>query len=83
MATRRQKTLTPKMRMVIVRPAVDKNPLKRSAKSAGDRTVPDPACALRVSSTSLLGKHGELVIEHDGREYRLRITQNGKLILTA
>ncbi len=25
----------------------------------------------------------ELVIEHHGRDYRLRITQNGKLILTA
>ena len=25
----------------------------------------------------------ELIIEHDGREYRLRITHSGKLILTA
>jgi hemin uptake protein HemP len=24
-----------------------------------------------------------LIIEHEGREYRLRRTQNGKLILTA
>jgi hemin uptake protein HemP len=37
----------------------------------------------RVSSRQLLGAHGELIIEHQGREYRLRITQNGKLILTA
>lgn len=37
----------------------------------------------RVSSRELLGSHGELIIEHQGREYRLRITQNGKLILTA
>ncbi|HSD52762.1 MAG TPA: hemin uptake protein HemP [Burkholderiales bacterium] len=37
----------------------------------------------RVSSRQLLGAQGELVIEHQGREYRLRITQNGKLILTA
>ena len=37
----------------------------------------------RVSSAELLGAHGELIIEHQGREYRLRITQNGKLILTA
>jgi hemin uptake protein HemP len=37
----------------------------------------------RVSSGELLGAHGELIIEHQGREYRLRITQNGKLILTA
>jgi hemin uptake protein HemP len=38
---------------------------------------------LRVRSTELLGKRGQLVIEHNGREYRLRLTQGGKLILTA
>ena len=37
----------------------------------------------RVRSDALLGARGELVILHQGREYRLRITQNGKLILTA
>ena len=37
----------------------------------------------RVSSESLLGPKKELVILHNGREYRLRLTQNGKLILTA
>jgi hemin uptake protein HemP len=37
----------------------------------------------RVISTRLLGDRGELIIEHDGREYRLRLTQNRKLILTA
>lgn len=37
----------------------------------------------RVMSTRLLGERGELIIEHDGREYRLRLTQNRKLILTA
>ena len=37
----------------------------------------------RVDSQSLLGLRGELVILHNGREYRLRRTQNGKLILTA
>jgi hemin uptake protein HemP len=37
----------------------------------------------RVMSQQLLGKKGELIIEHEGREYRLRRTQNGKLILTA
>lgn len=37
----------------------------------------------RVISEQLLGKRGELVIEHNGREYRLRLTQSGKLILTA
>jgi hemin uptake protein HemP len=42
-----------------------------------------PAIVRRVSSLELLGSRGEIVIEHCGREYRLRITQNGKLILTA
>ena len=37
----------------------------------------------RVSSESLLGEKNELLIVHNGREYRLRLTQNGKLILTA
>jgi hemin uptake protein HemP len=39
--------------------------------------------ARRVPSRELLGESGELVIEHNGREYRLRLTQSGKLILTA
>ena len=49
------------------------------------RTAPPKAAEPlpRVSSRQLLGAHGELIIEHQGREYRLRITQNGKLILTA
>ena len=37
----------------------------------------------RITSRELLGERPELIIVHDGREYRLRITQNGKLILTA
>ena len=37
----------------------------------------------RVSSQTLLGAARELVIVHGAREYRLRLTQNGKLILTA
>lgn len=37
----------------------------------------------RMSSIELLGPRGEVVIKHAGREYRLRVTQNGKLILTA
>jgi len=42
-----------------------------------------PDLPARVSSESLLGSRGELLIVHNGREYRLRLTQNGKLILTA
>lgn len=45
----------------------------------------DPARASpqKVASHTLLGRSGELIIVHNGREYRLRQTQNGKLILTA
>lgn len=42
-----------------------------------------PPSPRRVTSESLLGLSKELVIVHNGREYRLRLTQNGKLILTA
>jgi hemin uptake protein HemP len=36
-----------------------------------------------VRSEDLLKGGVEILIEHHGREYRLRVTQNGKLILTA
>ena len=43
----------------------------------------DPGPPRRVRSQDILNGAREIVIEHDGRVYRLRITQNGKLILTA
>jgi hemin uptake protein HemP len=42
-----------------------------------------PGVPQRVQSDALLGRSKQLVILHNGREYRLRMTQNGKLILTA
>ena len=36
----------------------------------------------RVSSQALLKGERELVIEHEGNEYHLRLTRNDKLILT-
>jgi hemin uptake protein HemP len=41
------------------------------------------ACVRRVASGELFGNATELVIVHGQREYRLRVTSNGKLILTA
>lgn len=38
---------------------------------------------LQIASERLLGPGGELVILHQDRHYLLRVTQNGKLILTA
>jgi hemin uptake protein HemP len=50
-----------------------------------DKPKPSPVlpAPMRLSSENLLGKGREIVITHNGREYRLRLTQNGKLILTA
>ena len=50
------------------------------SRKDGDATELFP---LRVTSEALLGHRHVLVIVHKGREYRLRLTQNGKLILTA
>lgn len=45
--------------------------------------VRGPDGAPRLSSHLLLAHGRELIIEHAGREYRLRLTRNDKLILTA
>lgn len=37
----------------------------------------------RVSSRELLDADGMLIIQHGGRDYQLRETRNGKLILTS
>jgi hemin uptake protein HemP len=47
-----------------------------------DINEPNPSPP-RVSSEALLGTARQLVIMHNGREYCLRLTQNGRLILTA
>ena len=36
----------------------------------------------RLDSQSLLRGRHEVIISHDGADYRLRLTSNGKLILT-
>jgi hemin uptake protein HemP len=53
--------------------------MQQAKTTAVQRSTP-PA---KVASEVLLGERRELVITHNGREYRLRVTQNGKLILTA
>jgi len=40
------------------------------------------AAPQRIGSVQLLAGGNELVIEHAGQEYRLRLTRNDKLILT-
>jgi hemin uptake protein HemP len=44
---------------------------------------PEHDTPARIPSHTLLGVRREVIILHAGREYRLRVTQNGKLILTA
>ena len=48
-------------------------------------TPPMPASipVKRLPIEALLGRAKEIILVHNGREYRLRLTQNGKLILTA
>lgn len=53
----------------------------RCAPAAAGPARPPPA-PCRVSSRELLGVRGEIEIDHAGAVYRLRITSQGKLILT-
>lgn len=58
--------------------------LKESRKSTSESAKSSLSRSpQRITSRALLGGQRELVIEHDGRDYRLRLTQQGKLILTA
>jgi hemin uptake protein HemP len=71
---------------LIIVSAVPREHRRSAAAERGplDDVTSQPFTAVRrVSSVELLGPKGELIIEHEGREYRLRLTQNGKLILTA
>jgi hemin uptake protein HemP len=53
--------------------------MKHSVPPAG---VVRPAAPRLVPSRQLLGEQGQLHIEHQGERYVLRITRQGKLILT-
>jgi hemin uptake protein HemP len=44
--------------------------------------VSDLKKLLRVRTIDLMRGSKEIVIEHDGKDYRLRVTSLGKLILT-
>ena len=57
--------------------------IDRTARTLGKPAESTSHPPTRVRSDTLLGKARELLIVHNGREYRLRLTQNGKLILTA
>jgi hemin uptake protein HemP len=59
------------------------NNLPANTEKTGGTPQPKRDCPPRISSSRLLGERGVLIIEHQGREYRLQLTQNRKLILTA
>jgi len=52
-------------------------------KRTADTNPGDVGGTRHIRSEDILRGDREIVIDHDGRVYRLRITQNGKLILTA
>jgi hemin uptake protein HemP len=43
---------------------------------------PSPSSSQRVRLVDLLRGRREIIIEHDGQDYRLRLTATDKLILT-
>ena len=47
-----------------------------------DDRKPDGPERKVVTSKQLLGGAREIAIRHEGQEYRLQVTRNGKLILT-
>jgi hemin uptake protein HemP len=55
-----------------------------SLRAVGEATAETAPAAgqARLDSRSLFQGRREIVIEHDGADYRLRLTSNGKLILT-
>lgn len=59
------------------------NSLPSNTEKTSGTPQPKRDSPQRISSARLLGERGVLIIEHEGREYRLRLTQNRKLILTA
>lgn len=57
-------------------------PGEGESRNEGAAAAP-AAGSRRISSAELFAGAREIDIEHNGRRYKLRITQTGKLILTA
>lgn len=61
-------------------------PTEPEAEARGATAVPASATSagsMRINSRDLFQKAREVEIDHEGRIYRLRLTQLNKLILTA
>jgi hemin uptake protein HemP len=61
---------------------ISAEPIANTVKAPGTNLSAIPAIQPRFHSTELFGTAREIVIEHAGDEYRLRLTRQGKLILT-
>lgn len=55
--------------------------MNEKKKPDGPNAVPAEPPAPVVQAKQLFGENREIVIEHDGERYKLRITRRGKLIL--
>jgi len=54
------------------------------SRTVAERATPRPhETPRRMTSSDLLQGARQVIIEHAGREYRLHLTNRGKLILTA
>ncbi len=56
--------------------------LPASSRGTAADAITRTIAAARITSRRLLAGARELVIEHAGQEYHLRLTRNDKLILT-
>ena len=57
--------------------------LNESGPAAPSERLASAPAPSRIDSDALLGNARQVIIVHNGREYLLRQTQAGKLILTA
>lgn len=55
---------------------------EQDTSSTSQEMPPSNARPRRLKVSELLAGDREAILEHDGQDYRLRITANGKLILT-
>jgi hemin uptake protein HemP len=58
----------------------DKTDSKKGASDAD--SVPSHSGLRRIATKDLFGADREIILEHEGAEYHLRVTSNGRLILT-
>ena len=61
----------------------DRVPLRAQARAPAGAAAAPARPLRRLSSDELLQGARQVVIEHAGREYRVQLTANGKLIMTA